>query len=202
MGLGLGLCQPSSYLCLRCLAAASTQGPVSTVRAWDVALLSIMSIIRGPIFISAVSLPVAIFASAKGSIFCLRGPVLWPVSSPHRPPSSSSFTPRRRRAAPLSSHPRALPVTSRTWRVISSGAVRLQIWFRQNFRNFPAKLSALNFHFRVQVRYEYRNATRRQDVKRTSPTGKSTSSDRSSLVRRPSAHERRGYRPRPRRRHG
>ena len=90
VGLGLGLCQPSSYLCRRCLAAASTQGPVSTVRAWDVALLSIMSIIRGPIFISAVSLPVAIFASAMGSIFCLRGPVLWPVSSPHRPPSSSS----------------------------------------------------------------------------------------------------------------
>jgi hypothetical protein len=31
--------------------------------------------------------------------------------------------------------------------VISSGAVRLQIWFRQNCRNFPAKLSALNFPF-------------------------------------------------------
>jgi hypothetical protein len=83
VGLGLGLCQPSSYLCRRCLAAASTQAPSlrgPCVRRSLVALLSIMSIIRGPIFISAVSLPVAIFASAMGSIFCLRGPVLWPRS--------------------------------------------------------------------------------------------------------------------------
>ena len=40
-----------------------------------------MSTIRGPIFISAISLPVAIFASAMCCVFCLRGPVLWPVSS-------------------------------------------------------------------------------------------------------------------------
>ncbi len=45
----------------RCLAAAST------VCAW-VALLSIMSIIRGPIFISSVSLPVAIFASRRCAV--------------------------------------------------------------------------------------------------------------------------------------
>ena len=31
--------------------------------------------------ISAISLPVAIFASAMCCVFCLRGPVLWPVSS-------------------------------------------------------------------------------------------------------------------------
>ena len=40
-----------------------------------------VSTIRGPIFISAISLPVAIFASAMCCVFCLRGPVLWPVSS-------------------------------------------------------------------------------------------------------------------------
>ena len=60
----------------------------SKVHAW-VALLSIMSIIHGPIFISAVSLLVAIFASAT-CMSCYvrylllarcRGPVLWPVSS-------------------------------------------------------------------------------------------------------------------------
>ncbi len=54
----LGFCQPSSYLCLRCPAAASA------VRAC-VALLSIMPIICGPILISSVSLPVAVLASAK-----------------------------------------------------------------------------------------------------------------------------------------
>ena len=70
----LGFCQPSSYLCLRCPAAASA------VRAC-VALLSIMPIICGPILISSVSLPVAVLASAMCSIFCLRGPVLWLVSS-------------------------------------------------------------------------------------------------------------------------
>ena len=58
----------------------------SKVHAW-VALLSIMSIIRGPIFISAVSLLVAIFASAMSCyvryllLARCRGPVLWPVSS-------------------------------------------------------------------------------------------------------------------------
>ena len=58
----------------------------STAHAW-VALLSIMSIIRGPIFISAVSLLVAIFASAMSCyvryllLARCRGPVLWPVSS-------------------------------------------------------------------------------------------------------------------------
>jgi hypothetical protein len=57
------------YFCLRCRCLAAT----STVRAW-VALLSIMSTNRGPIFISAISLPVAIFASAMSSVFCLRGP--------------------------------------------------------------------------------------------------------------------------------
>jgi hypothetical protein len=71
----LGFCQPSSYLCLdRCPAAASA------VRAC-VALLSIMPIICGPILISSVSLPVAVLASAMCGIFCLRGPVLWLVSS-------------------------------------------------------------------------------------------------------------------------
>ena len=71
----MGFCQPSSYLCLdRCPAAASA------VRAC-VALLSIMPIICGPILISSVSLPVAVLASAMCGIFCLRGPVLWLVSS-------------------------------------------------------------------------------------------------------------------------
>jgi hypothetical protein len=40
-----------------------------------------MPIICGPILISSVSLPVAVLASAMCSIFCLRGPVLWLVSS-------------------------------------------------------------------------------------------------------------------------
>jgi hypothetical protein len=40
-----------------------------------------MPIIRGPILISSVSLPVACLASAMCGIFCLRGPVLWLVSS-------------------------------------------------------------------------------------------------------------------------
>jgi hypothetical protein len=62
----------------------------SKVHACWVALLSIMSIIRGPIFISAVSLLVAIFASAMSCyvryllLARCRGPVLlilWPVSS-------------------------------------------------------------------------------------------------------------------------
>ena len=72
--MGVGFCQPSSYLCRRCPAAASA------VRAC-VALLSIMPIICGPILISSVSLPVAVLASAMCGIFCLRGPVLWLVSS-------------------------------------------------------------------------------------------------------------------------
>jgi len=70
----VGFCQPSSYLCRRCLAAASA------VRASE-ALFSIMPIICGPILISSVSLPVAVLASAMCGIFCLRGPVLWLVSS-------------------------------------------------------------------------------------------------------------------------
>ena len=70
----MGFCQPSSYLCRRCPAAASA------VRA-SVALFSIMPIICGPILISSVSLPVAVLASAMCGIFCLRGPVLWLVSS-------------------------------------------------------------------------------------------------------------------------
>ena len=73
-GWGVGFCQPSSYLCRRCLAAASA------VLASD-ALFSIMPIICGPILISSVSLPVAVLASAMCGIFCLRGPVLWLVSS-------------------------------------------------------------------------------------------------------------------------
>jgi hypothetical protein len=40
-----------------------------------------MLIIRGPILISSVILPVAILASAMYGIFCLRGPVLRLVSS-------------------------------------------------------------------------------------------------------------------------
>jgi hypothetical protein len=44
-----------------------------------------MPIIRGPILISSVRLPVAFLASAMLSamcgIVCLRGPVLWLVSS-------------------------------------------------------------------------------------------------------------------------
>jgi hypothetical protein len=40
-----------------------------------------MPIICGPILISSVSLPVAVLASAMCGIFCLRGPVLWLVSS-------------------------------------------------------------------------------------------------------------------------
>jgi hypothetical protein len=70
----VGFCQPSSYRCRRCLAAASA------VLASD-ALFSIMPIICGPILISSVSLPVAVLASAMCGIFCLRGPVLWLVSS-------------------------------------------------------------------------------------------------------------------------
>ena len=73
-GWGVGFCQPSSYRCRRCLAAASA------VLASD-ALFSIMPIICGPILISSVSLPVAVLASAMCGIFCLRGPVLWLVSS-------------------------------------------------------------------------------------------------------------------------
>ena len=74
MGGWLGFCQPSSYRGRRCPAV------VSAVRA-SVALFSIMPIIRGPILISSVSLPVACLASAMCGIFCLRGPVLWLVSS-------------------------------------------------------------------------------------------------------------------------
>ena len=70
----LSTVNPSSYLCRRCLAAASA------VRASE-ALFSIMPIICGPILISSVSLPVAVLASAMCGIFCLRGPVLWLVSS-------------------------------------------------------------------------------------------------------------------------
>ena len=56
-GGGLGFCQPSSYFCLRCLAAAPTVR--AGVRAWvHVALLSIMSTIRGPIFFPAIHQPV------------------------------------------------------------------------------------------------------------------------------------------------
>ena len=74
----MGFCQPSSYLCRRCPAAASA------VRAC-VALISIKPIICGPILISSVSLPVAVLASAMCGIFCLRGPVLWLVSYVARP---------------------------------------------------------------------------------------------------------------------
>ena len=70
----MGFCQPSSYLCRRCLAAASA------VLA-SVALFSIMPINCGPILISSVSLPVAVLASAMCGIFGLRVPVLWLVSS-------------------------------------------------------------------------------------------------------------------------
>ena len=73
----------------------------SKVHAW-VALLSIMSIIRGPIFISAVSLPVAIFAFClrgilRGifdfrGIFCLRGTRACGRSRRMRPPCSAVAT--------------------------------------------------------------------------------------------------------------
>jgi len=144
VGLGLGLCQPSSSC--RSLYA----GPaVSTVLAWDVALLSIMSIIRGPIFISAVNLPDAIshrlgaVSFACAVLFCGRSRHLIGLQA-------RRLTCIHAKTAPLS----AIVVsssTSRTWRVISFGAARLQIRFRQNFRNFRQNCRLYISHFRVYM---------------------------------------------------
>ena len=69
-GGGVGVAVVSTVVIpLPSLSCRTASTVMSTVRAWDVALLSIMSIIRGPIFISAVSLPVAIFASASAVSF-------------------------------------------------------------------------------------------------------------------------------------
>ena len=60
----------SPQLCLRgCLAAAS-------IACAYLALLSMMLIILGPIWISAISLPVACFASSMYRVLFCRGPVL------------------------------------------------------------------------------------------------------------------------------
>ena len=101
----------SLVLCLRCPAAASA------VRAC-VALLSIMPIICGPILISSVSLPVAVLASAMCGIFCLRGPVLWLVSSyvatlfrlraPARTAATRPACPTRRRCVARAARPGAV----------------------------------------------------------------------------------------------
>ena len=56
-------------VCCRCLAAAS-------IACAYLALLSMMLIILGPIWISAISLPVACFASSMYRVLFCRGPVL------------------------------------------------------------------------------------------------------------------------------
>ena len=108
VGLGLGLCQPSSScrsLYLRrarrlygpCVGRSASFNHVDHPRA-DLYFR------RQPARRD--------FASARSSIFCLRGPVLYMAglvtSSASKLVVLHVFTPKRRRTAPLSSHP-ALP---------------------------------------------------------------------------------------------
>ena len=110
-------------------------------------ILSIMSIIRGPIFISAVNLPDAIshrlgaVSFACAVLFCGRSRHLIGLQARRLTCIHAKTAPHS--AIVVSSS------TSRTWRVISFGAARLQIRFRQNFRNFRQNCRLYISHFRV-----------------------------------------------------